>query len=251
MAVGFNFSDYPQAPETGGITGNPSVDPSQLQTQPAVAPTSPTAPAGGQDAAAYFQSKYPAGSSLSPQQLLADEADLKAHGITLIKNAAGQPGKVQLADGSAYDVIQGAGAGTNKAQWNQIAGPGGAPTGGAGGYGTVPGLGFGSFTTPIGLFTPPTEQDALNSPGLQFALDEANRMGQNSAAAKGTLLNGRFQQALAASNIQNALQGYGDVYNRAANAYGLNYQTQTGNQDRPFAKYLSLADLGQRSAAAS
>lgn len=240
MAAGFQFSDYPQAPDTGGITGNPSVDPSQLQTQSAATPAAPAA--GGQDALSYFSSKYPAGSSLSPQQLLADEADLKAHGITLIRNAAGQPGKIQLADGSAYDVIEGAGAGINKAQLNQIAGPGGAPTGGGvngSASGMLGGLGY-SFGSSMAPFTPPTAEDALNSPGLQFALSEANRMGQNSAAAKGTLLNGRFQQALAASNIQNALQGYQGVYDRA-------FQTNARNQDAPFDKNLALAKLGQPS----
>ncbi len=212
--------------------------------------------AGAQSPQAYYQSLFPPGSHVTPQDLLAHKADLAAHGITLINNAEGMPGKISLADGSAFDVIQGAGTGNGISQWNQIAGPGGVPTGGGGTLGSIGGTNqfgqsSGFMTAPIGLFTPPTAQDALNSPGLQFALDEANRMGQNSGAAHGTLLNGRFQQALNASNIQNALGGYNDVYNRAANAYGINYQTQTGNEDRPFQKYSTLATIGSNAAAAS
>jgi hypothetical protein len=66
------------------------------------------------------------------------------------------------------------------------------------------GAGFGSLWATV-----PTEQDAMNMPGLQFSLDEANRAMQAGAAAKGTLLNGRVQQAIGASNVQNALSmGY-------------------------------------------
>jgi hypothetical protein len=209
---------------------------------------------GAQSPQAYYQSLFPPGSHVTPQDLLAHKADLAAHGITLINNAEGLPGKISLADGSAFDVIQGAGTGNGISQWNQIAGPGGVPTGGT--LGSIGGTNqfgqsSGFMTAPIGLFTPPTAQDALNSPGLQFALDEAHREGATYGAAKGLTGNGRYQAALSASDIGNALQGFGDVYNRAANAYGINYQTQTGNQDRPFAKYSTLATLGSNAAAAS
>lgn len=201
-----------------------------------------------QDPQAFFNQLFP-GQTLSPDMLAQNEAALKAQGITIIRNAAGQPSKIRLPDGSVVDPIVGAGSGQNQKAWNVVAGPGGVPLGGGGG--SLGSVGMGSFVSPIGQFTPPTAQDALNSPGLQFALDEANRMGQNSAAAKGTLLNGRFQQALAASNIQNALQGYGNVYNQAANTYGINFNTQVRNQDSPYSKYLSLAQLGQTAGAAS
>ena len=97
-------------------------------------------------------------------------------------------------------------------------------------------------------FSAPTAEQALQSPGLQLALDEANRLGQGSAAARGTLLNGRTQQALYASNIQNALQGYGDVYNRALGEYGLQRENFYNNQDRPFGKLSNLASLGANAA---
>jgi hypothetical protein len=64
--------------------------------------------------------------------------------------------------------------------------------------------GFGSLWNTL-----PSAADAQNMPGIQFALDEANRGMQAGAAAKGTLLNGRVQQAIGASNVQNALNmGY-------------------------------------------
>jgi hypothetical protein len=57
--------------------------------------------------------------------------------------------------------------------------------------------------------TVPTEAEARNMPGIQFALDENNRRLMAGAAAKGTLLNGRTQQAIGESNIQAALSaGY-------------------------------------------
>jgi hypothetical protein len=57
--------------------------------------------------------------------------------------------------------------------------------------------------------TMPTADEAANMPGIQWALDENNRRMQAGAAAKGTLLNGRTQQAIGESNIGAALsQGY-------------------------------------------
>jgi hypothetical protein len=60
--------------------------------------------------------------------------------------------------------------------------------------------GFGSLYATV-----PTEAEAMNMPGIQFALDENNRRMMAGAAAKGTLLNGRTQQAIGQSNIQAAL----------------------------------------------
>jgi hypothetical protein len=191
------------------------------------------------DPQAFFNNLFP-GQSLSPEMLASKEAELNAQGIKIIRNASGQASKIQLPDGSVVDPIIGAGSGQNGKAWNVVAGPGGVPIGGGGVNGsagaTLGGLGY-SFGDAMKPFVPPTAQDALNSPGLQFGLEEANRMMQNGAAAKGTFLNGRFQQGLAASNIGNALQGYGDVYNRA-------YQTFTRNQDAPFQKQYNLAELG-------
>ncbi len=291
--MAFDWNSYQTAP-TGynNTTGQPNVDPSQLQTgsdfltnpnnpfySPGATPSSPggitfdpsqTAPSsplnpanggsggitgmpvGGPPAPEqsgdlkynggqtwdqnYFTTNF--GMPKTPQELVALEGKITAAGGKVLRNAAGVAGKIQTPDGRIIDVINSAGAGGNGFQWLD----GGGSTGSsAGGYGTVPGLGFGSFVSP---FTAPTEQDALNSPGLQFALNNANRMMQNSAAAKGTLLNGRVVEAENAANIGNALQGYQGVFDRS-------YQTQTRNQDAPFDKFYRTASLGQTAAAAS
>ncbi len=265
--MAFDFSQYPsvsmdpsQAIPNTGVTGYgpggvtpPAIDQTglvpptmaQQQTNNTNAQPAPS-PTGAQDPKAYFDQIFP-GPNLSPQDLLAHEADLKAHGITLIKNAAGLPGKVQLADGSAFDVIRGAGAGLNQKAWDPIGGDTGGGVNGSAGT-TLGNLGysFGSSMAPFtGQFAAPTAAEAQATPGVQFGLDEANRMMQNSGAAHGTLLNGRFQQALAASNIGNALQDYGNIYNRALSTFGTNYGIFKDNQDRPFDKNLSLAQLGK------
>lgn len=85
-------------------------------------------------------------------------------------------------------------------------------------------------------FAPPSEADALNSPGLQFAINEAFRVGQAGAAAKGNFLNGRVQAGLQANAIGTALQGYGDEYNRSLGRYLLHRENFQLNQDRPFGK---------------
>jgi len=177
----------------------------------------------------YFTQNF--GTPRTPQELVALESKITAAGGKVLRNASGVAGKIQTPDGRIIDVINSAGTGGNGFQW--LEGPGG----GGSASNPLSSLGY-SFGDSMQKFQDPTAQQALDSPGLQFALSEANRMAQNGAAAKGTLLNGRFQQALSASNIGNALQGYGDVYNRA-------YQTFTRNQDAPWAKQLSLATLGK------
>lgn len=256
--MAFDFSQYPQAPITGGITGTPSVDPSQLQVQPTgvslqnPAPTSPMLPqnapttgtpaAAGSDPWAYFDSIFP-GPSLSPQDLLAHEADLKAHGITLIKNAAGLPGKVQLADGGAFDVIGGAGAGQNIKQRIPI---GGGVNGSAGS--TLGSLGY-SFGSSMAPFTQnyalPTLDEFKASPFYGAGLDAYSRAQQNNAAAHGTLLNGRFQEQLGKNLLDYGLTQYGQYAGLNKGVFDTNRDIFYQNEDRPFQKNLSLAQLGK------
>ena len=94
-------------------------------------------------------------------------------------------------------------------------------------------------------FAPPTEQDALNSPGLKYALSEALRTGQASAAARGTLLNGRVLQGLEQNAMGTALQGYGDVYNRSLGQYLLDRENFFQNQDRPFQKLTQTSNANR------
>ncbi len=224
-----------------GVSG--AGTPQTTGTTPAAPTTAPAATGGGGKDA--FGQAWLASGGRTVDDL---KAFVAAHPEYGVKLGGSKGDKVYGPDGSYWaDAVISSGIGGGQGgAWNTDTGGGGGQSGNPYGFG-----GYGSFVTPMSEFTPPTEQDALNSPGLQFALSEANRMGQNSAAAKGTLLNGRFQQALNASNIQNALAGYQGVYDRAANSFGINYGVKTGNQDRPFSKYYDLATLGQRAASAS
>ncbi len=258
---GFNWDAY-----TGGVTGQPSQPIDQDGTT--VAPHvytggyNPNTNWGGIDSGGVtmnngvgqpvggqtwdqnsFQQQF--GSPNTPQELEALESKLNAAGIKVSRNAAGVAGKIILPNGQYVDVINSAGAGGKGFQW--LTGDGGAPGGAQGG--NAAGMGFGSLLTPwTQNFSAPTAEQALASPGLQFALDEANRIGQGSAASHGTLLNGRVQQALGASNVQNALQGYGDVYNRAMGEYKLGRENFYNNQDRPYTKLSGLAGMGANAA---
>jgi hypothetical protein len=277
--------------EQGGITGQPSVDPSQLQPQPTtpsgwyqdpsqgkvIDPYMNLGPGGQAGIYPWVQGTPPPG-YVDPSTQMPSKGGATGGGVTMQQFnqawlSSPYPGTV---DGlkqfmAAHPEYASAGITLGGSKGDKVYGPGGSYWGdavisagagglgksglsgdtGGGGGGTLGSIGAGSFVSPIGQFAPPTAEDALNSPGLQFALSEANRMGQNSAAAHGTLLNGRFQQALGASNVQNALQGYGGVYDRALQTFGTNFGVQTRNQDAPYQKFLSLAQLGQGAAAAS
>lgn len=234
LGVGVQF-DPSQASPTTGIGGGGGVSSVPAMPPAVIGPGQPGQMQTAGDPQQFFNQLFP-GETLTPEMLTQNEAALKAQGITLVRNAAGIPGKIKLPNGQVVDVIQGAGSGLNRKQW--LTGDGGGA-----GMGTLNqfGQGMGFMTAP---FVPPTAAEAMASPGTQYALDEAMRAMQNSAAAKGTLLNGRTLQAELNAISNNAAGQYGDVYNRA-------FQTFTRNQDAPFQKYTTLADLGQRSAAQS
>lgn len=221
--------------EAGGITGQPSVDPSQLQIQPGGATTMPMTPAQTTPAPTTdwnqqtFSQQF--GTPGTPQELAALEPRLNQAGIKVLRNAAGVAGKIQLPDGSIVDVINSAGAGGTGFQWLTGGGSGSA----------IGGPGSGSFVAP---FVPPSYEDALKDPGTLIALQRGQQAIQNSAAARGTLLSGGTLKALNDYAMGTAQQGYQSVFDRA-------YQTHVRNEDAPFDKFYKLSDLGQRSVAAS
>src|SRR5512139_2291254 len=95
------------------------------------------------------------------------------------------------------------------------AGGGGMGGGGRYGYGGAPLL-------DLPEFKPPTYEEAMADPGYQAALKEGAGMLENSALARGV---GRTSGTL--KDLLNYGQGmaarqYGDVFNRAAQSYGLN-----------------------------
>jgi hypothetical protein len=151
--------------------------------------------------------------------------------------------KLTFPGGQAFQAVRSAGLGGGIGPaWDDISGG----EGGAAGGGQP---GFGSYIAPwTQNFNAPTAQQALDSPGLQFAMDEAQKGLESSAAAKGTLLTGGTLKDLTAQRIGMGLQGYGDVYNRAVGEYGINRENFYNNQDRPFGKLSSLATLGANAA---
>lgn len=98
-------------------------------------------------------------------------------------------------------------------------------------------------------FAAPSAQDALNSPGLQFAMQQAQQALQRSAAARGTALSSGTLADLQNNAIGMSLQGYGDVYNRARDQYLIGRDNFYANQDRPYSKLSGLASLGENAAA--
>ncbi len=116
-------------------------------------------------------------------------------------------------NGTAHCVGGGAGG--------DFAGGGGGGAGGGGGGGGGAG-GIPQFTAP--KFTPPGYDEAMNDPGYQFALKEGQTGLQHSQAAQGLLRTGGSLADLLKYNQGMAAQQYQNVYNRAANTFGLNYQ---------------------------
>lgn len=101
---------------------------------------------------------------------------------------------------------------------------------------------------PGGAFTAPTAEQAAQTPGYQFQLQQGQQALQQSAAARGNLLTGgtaealdNYSQGLAASNYQN-------VYNNALNTYGTNYNAYQQQQQNEYNRLASLAGVGQTTA---
>ncbi len=94
-------------------------------------------------------------------------------------------------------------------------------------------------------FQAPTADQALQTPGLQYALQRAQQAIERSAAAKGTLLTGGLMRDLSENQIGMALQGYQQTYNNARNEYDLSKSTYYEQQDRPFEKMYRLGELGR------
>jgi hypothetical protein len=98
------------------------------------------------------------------------------------------------------------------------------------------------YTTPQagnpGVYQAPTAVTMQNDPGYQFRLDEGNKAMGQSAAAQGSVLSGGTQKAIADYNQQYASNEFGNVVNRAQQAYGTQqnaYQASVGNYANQYA----------------
>lgn len=103
----------------------------------------------------------------------------------------------------------------------------------------------GSLTQTYGNFNAPTIQQAEQQPGYQFTLQQGEQALQNSAAARGGLLD-----TGTAKNLENYAQGlattnYNNVYNQALQTYGTNYNTFLNNQANLYNRLTGTAGLGE------
>lgn len=106
----------------------------------------------------------------------------------------------------------------------------------------------GGFPSWDKTFQAPTAEEARNTPGYKFALDQGTGAVQNSAAARGGLLSGntateleKYGQGLADTNYQ-------QVYNNALNQYQMGYNQYQQNQTNQFNRLSTLAGGGQTAA---
>lgn len=74
-------------------------------------------------------------------------------------------------------------------------------------------------------FVAPTYEQAMEDPGYQFALGEGQDAIERSAAARGALRTGGTLRDLVDYSQGAAAQQYQNVYDRAAQTHGMNYQT--------------------------
>lgn len=111
---------------------------------------------------------------------------------------------------------------------------------------STPGQGL---LTPWGqTFTAPTAQQAEQTPGYQFQLQQGLNALQNSQAGQGGLLTGRslkdlnsFAQGLASENYQN-------TFNNALTQYQTAYSTFNNNQTNAYNRLLGLSNEGLQAA---
>jgi hypothetical protein len=193
----------------------------------------------------------------TPAELVKLAPILQQYGVSLAPNAQGVNGKIKLPTGQIIDVIEAAGAGGKAWQW--LDGPGGGSSGAApnpdqfGGapapYTSTPWTG-GDYTPPplpTELQTPfvaPTQSELEASAGYGSRL-AAGLQGMNrSAAARGTVLSGGTQKALARYGQDYASNEYGNFYGQrlntrqnAANEYGQAVNVGQGTYQNRFGAY--------------
>lgn len=133
--------------------------------------------------------------------------------------------------------------------WKSGGSLGGGSMGGGFSGGVTPGAGYlGQIYG--GQYQLPTAEQAQNLPGLQFAINQGLQGIERGAAAKGTLLTGGTQKALANYATNAALsQGYLPLAQLGLNAFNTNYNVFRNNQNDLFNRYYNLADLGYRASA--
>lgn len=81
-------------------------------------------------------------------------------------------------------------------------------------------------------FSAPTADQAAQTPGYQFTLDQGLKSTQNSAAARGLATSGAALKGASAYSTGLANSTYNDVYNRALTTFNTNYSSAANNANR-------------------
>ncbi len=291
--------DEKVAPTGGGLPYDPGrIDPNTGQPYMAQATGGPSggggaAPPGGQNYQQIVEQLM--GGSNDPNKLRQIAPELAKYGIKLSNaNASGELSKIILPDGTAVRVI---GAGEGHAVYLPQPGTGSASGSAGGGGGSYGGGGSQSnlsnpndltqgwtqsFQAPAGApgadpfteqFSAPTLEEARNTPGYQFALQQGLQGIERGAASKGTLLTGgtlkdetafgtgladqTYQQLynnrrgefsdrfnIHASNAANATSAYGNSYDRAMNEYLNAFNIFNTNQNNLFGRLSTVSGQG-------
>jgi hypothetical protein len=120
---------------------------------------------------------------------------------------------------------------------------------GTGGSANGTGVGQGSLLKPYGqTFTPPTGLTEQNDPGYQARLQLGTDAIQRSAAARGGVATGGTAKALNTYGQDYASNEYNNVYNRALNTFGTNFNAYNTNQTNQYNKLAALSGTGQQTA---
>jgi hypothetical protein len=99
-----------------------------------------------------------------------------------------------------------------------------------------------------GQFTAPTLSQAEQQPGYQFQLQEGELALQNSAAAKGELLDPNAMEAESQFAENAAQTDYQNVYNQALNTYQTNYNVWANQQQNEYSRLAGIAGMGETAA---
>jgi hypothetical protein len=93
-------------------------------------------------------------------------------------------------------------------------------------------------------FQAPTAEQAAQTPGYQFQLQQGQNAIQSSAAAKGNLLSGGTAKALDQYSQGLASTNYQQTYNNAFQNYLQNYGQFQQNQQNQYARLMGLTGIG-------
>lgn len=86
-------------------------------------------------------------------------------------------------------------------------------------------------------FVAPTADQMANEPGYQTRMQAGQDVLQRSAAARGSVLSGGSQKALARYGQEYGANEYNNVYNRAANTFGVNTAAGLAGRQQNFGEY--------------